>query len=142
MGALSFNIDSVKEAPEGSDPKSLVAQWYGALMVISSAYNVISIVLCVILLLYFEPLSDEATLRFHKEMPYVLGRPVCFMVLGLFTFFTGLLLNLLNLYGASAFAYSVGLLVAMVIYLALEWKWIGGWQNKIDRASTPVASMQ
>lgn len=131
--ALSFNMNNIMSAPESAEPRSLVAQWYGALMLISSSYNVIAIVLSVVSLLYVESFSDDATALFMKQMPYVLGRPVCFMCLGLLVFFLGLLLNILSLYGTAAFGFSLSLLVLMTIYCCLEWQWIGGWTNTVDR---------
>eukprot|EP00929_Paragymnodinium_shiwhaense_P033472 TRINITY_DN18378_c0_g1_i1.p1 TRINITY_DN18378_c0_g1~~TRINITY_DN18378_c0_g1_i1.p1 ORF type:complete len:235 (+),score=38.02 TRINITY_DN18378_c0_g1_i1:313-1017(+) len=132
--ALSFNMNNIMSAPQSAEPTTLVAQWYGDLMLISSAYNVIAIVLSVVSLLYVEGFSDDATALFLKQMPYVLGRPICFMCLGLLTFFLGLLLNILTLYGSSAFSFSLVLTIIITIYCLLEWIWIGGWENTVDSA--------
>lgn len=117
---------------ETEDKNTIVGQWYGSLMLLSTCFEICAMMMACVYTMYIEGLSEAAVEKLVGELPYIIGRPVLLMLVGTFCMTAAFVLSTIENYGSFTGVTFSCLFLGFITYALLEWYCIGNFKNDID----------
>ena len=126
---LTIVTTMLQEDPPTDNEFALLNQWYGALLTIAAFLMMVALSVCIICLIYIEPLSDAASLQLISYGLMYFGEPMALCGAAFVDTVIALLLWVFGTYGLGAGLLGSAALTYCVTRVYVVYQYFAAWQN-------------
>jgi len=113
----------------GKNGVTLLAKWYGCILMLCVSQTIIAVIVSVLGTLYLEPLSETAATSFIYENLIYFGEPMTMTIAGFLNFVLAVLLFVFDNYGVESGVMGAALFWVVLMRLAVTYQYLSSWKN-------------